>query len=248
MTTLKIYEGPSALDGGPIVALAQTETRNSKTGDMMQTYILRTDMDPITANRTGADESICGACSLKGTSHHGNHGGAKERTCYVTLMHGPLGKYKAMLRGRYDHCEDRVAFGRGRKIRIGTYGDGLSVPQYVWEELLREADTWTAYTHQWNFFPDVYMTSVENIEQAQKAWARGERTFRVVPSVEDITSNEVLCPASNEAGKRTNCASCGLCKGATSQAKSIAIPAHGAGSKHYATLRDQRGESEILVS
>lgn len=237
MSTFIIYEGPSALDGGPIVALAQTGSRNSKTGAMMQTYIMRSDVDPITANRTGADESICGACPLKGTSHHGDSGTAKERACYVTLAHGPLNKYKTMLRGRYDYCDDLVTLGRGRKIRIGTYGDGMAVPQTIWQELLTEAAGWTAYTHQWNFFPEIYMTSVENLEQAEKAWVRGERTFRVVSSVDDITSNEVLCPASEEAGKRTDCAKCGLCQGATAKAKSIAIPSHGTGKKHYEKVK-----------
>lgn len=237
MPTYKIYEGPSALDGGPIVALAQTKSRNVKTGDMMQTFILRTDMDPITANRTGADESICGACPLKGKTHQGEGGTAKERTCYVTLAHAPLAKFKTL--SKYQVCEDRVALGRGRKIRIGTYGDGMAVPHFVWEELLREAAGWTAYTHQWNFFPEVYMTSVENIEQAKKAWARGERTFRIVSSVEDITSNEVLCPASKEAGYRTDCAKCGLCKGTSSKAKSIAIPSHGTGRRNYEKVKSE---------
>lgn len=227
MKTYKIYEGPSALDAQPIVVLAQLKTRNTKTGDMMQTFILRADMDPFTANRTGADESICGACPLKGIPHTGNRGQAHKRGCYVNLLFGPLPKYKLYKAGGYPECKDLVALGRGQKIRIGTYGDGMAVPQKIWDELCREAEGWTAYTHQWNFRPDIYMTSVETLDQAEQAWARGERTFRVVNDVNEITGNEVLCPASAEAGKRTTCASCELCKGTASKGKSVAIPAHG---------------------
>ena len=35
-----LYEGPSALDGAPIVVIATMETSNAKTGAMVQTWIL----------------------------------------------------------------------------------------------------------------------------------------------------------------------------------------------------------------
>jgi len=72
------------------------------------------------------------------------------------------------------------------------------------------------------------MQSADTYAQAQAAWAQGQRTFRVVQGVDDIDlENEVLCPASKEAGKRTTCAACKLCGGtSTRSAKSIAIPMH----------------------
>jgi RecJ-like exonuclease len=50
----------------------------------------------------------------------------------------------------------------------------------------------------------------------------------VVQGVDEIDkANEVLCPASKEAGKRTTCAACKLCGGtSTASPKSIAIPMH----------------------
>ena len=60
-----IYHGPSAIDGGPIVVIATGLTvgsANSKTGAMIQTHIMRADVDPLTALRTGADVSVCGGC------------------------------------------------------------------------------------------------------------------------------------------------------------------------------------------
>jgi len=40
-----IYRGPSVLDGAPIVVVATYSKRNKKTGTMVQTYIIRDDMD-----------------------------------------------------------------------------------------------------------------------------------------------------------------------------------------------------------
>jgi hypothetical protein len=79
------------------------------------------------------------------------------------------------------------------------------------------------------------MLSADSLADAQEAWANGRRTFRVVASVSDIVrGKEILCPASKEAGKRTTCAQCKLCAGASIAAKSIAIPAHGAGATYAA--------------
>ena len=69
MKNLIIYEGPSAIDGAPIVAILTglaNASRNTGTGDMLQLYILRADMMPEAARHTGADASICGTCSMRG--------------------------------------------------------------------------------------------------------------------------------------------------------------------------------------
>ena len=50
--TVCIYDGPSLGDGGHIVVLLSgltTPSNNTKTGDMVQTYILRADMAPDVA-------------------------------------------------------------------------------------------------------------------------------------------------------------------------------------------------------
>jgi hypothetical protein len=71
------------------------------------------------------------------------------------------------------------------------------------------------------------MRSIDSLEEAYEAWANGQRTFRVVKSVNEIVKGkEILCPASKEAGRRVQCADCRLCSGSRVQAKSIAIPVH----------------------
>lgn len=238
--TAIIYRGPSLIDGAEIVVLAQRGSRNSKTGNMLQTFILRADMDPVTANRCGADFSICGTCPHRGQAHDGDKGQAKGRTCYVTLIHAPLGKFKAFKRGAYPEISGHAAikaFGAGQMVRIGTYGDGAAVPSYVWDSLCEDAKGWTAYTHQTGCqtaatSAERYMTSAESLPDAQAAWLRGERTFRVISDVSELAKGrEILCPASEEMGKRTTCESCKLCAGASVKAKSVAIVAHGTAKK-----------------
>ena len=231
--TIILYRGPSLINGKPIVALAQSESTNSKTGNMVQTFILSDEMDPLTASRTGADESICGDCPHRGTANDNEKGQATNRTCYVTLAHAPLGKYKALKKGVYGNAvasrQEIVAFGAGKGVRLGTYGDPCAVPNSVWQSLTSRAEYQTAYTHgAVNPWPQGIMTSADSASQAQAAWDKGERTFRVVASVADIIKGkEVLCPASEEAGRKATCATCKLCGGASIKAKSVAIPAHG---------------------
>jgi hypothetical protein len=62
---------------------------------MIQTYIMRSDVPPIDAVKSGEDASICGGCVHRGD------GTGKGRSCYVTLMHGPRGVYAAYKRGSY---------------------------------------------------------------------------------------------------------------------------------------------------
>ena len=232
MSGAVIYKGPSNFDAKPIVVIAVWSSKNSKTGDMLQTYILRSDIDPRDANKYGEDESICGQCQHRGTpTLDPTKALAEERTCYVTMGQGPLIVFNEFIAGKYPVASPR-AVGAGRRVRIGTYGDGAAAPDYVWSELLSEAEGHTAYSHNGGD-PQRYMVSADTLAQAQGAWANGYRTFRVVRDVSEIRKNEVLCPASKEAGHKTTCAACLLCGGASVKAKSIAIPVHGSGAVHF---------------
>src|SRR3546814_9892527 len=112
---------------------------------MVQTYIIRTDVDPVTAVREGADASICGDCPHRGD------GTGKGRSCYVTLIHGPSTVYKAYKRGVYPKVDAfaAAALFAGRMIRLGTYGDPAAAPRSLWTVALSQAAGWTGYTHQW---------------------------------------------------------------------------------------------------
>ena len=232
-----IYEGPSALDGAPIVVIVLAgRSTNSKTGEMVQTYILRSDMSPIDAVARGADVSICGDCPHRGTVVELPDGTTKnmDRTCYVNLGHGPRAVYDAYLRGVYP----RVTVGEaaravaGRLVRIGTYGDPTAIDVSIWARLVANAKGHTGYTHQWRARPEfrgIVMASADNETDATDAHAAGWRTFRVaMPGAAERLANEAICPASAEAGKKLQCADCLACSGASGGRRgSIVIQAHG---------------------
>ncbi len=221
-----IYNGPSLLDGKPIVVIATYSNRNKKTGHVVQTYILRSDLNPLEASKTGEDFSICGNCTMRGeVTTDPQRKQAKGRRCYVNLGQGVLIVYKSYLRGVYKEGAARD-MGRGRFVRVGTYGDPAAVPSHVWDELLAEADTWTAYSHQSGWRPDIAMQSADSHADAIAHWKAGRRTFRVIADLDHLDkTKEALCPASKEAGRRVQCTACKLCKG-SSLAKSIAIVEH----------------------
>jgi len=222
-----IYKGPSLIDQKPIVVIATYSNRNKKTGHVVQTYILcDEDKNPLEASKTGADYSICGDCPMRGEiTNDPDRKQAKNRKCYVNLGQGVLIVWKAYKRGVYQ-TGDAVEMGYGRFIRIGTYGDPAAVPSHIWDDLLSKCDTWTAYTHQKPWRPDIAMQSADSYLEAVEHWKNKRRTFRVIKSVLDIDKkNEVLCPASKEMKRRVQCTACKLCKG-SSLAKSIAIVEH----------------------
>ena len=225
-----IYNGPSLLDGKPIVVIATFSNRNKKTGAVVQTYILCRDINPLEASKTGADFTICGNCIMRGeVTTDPVRKQAKKRKCYVNLGQGVLIVWKAFQRGVYqiaDNVADRNTIGRGRFVRVGTYGDPAAVPEHVWTDLLAEATTFTAYSHQSGWRPDIAMQSADNRAQAIAHWKAGRRTFRVIADLGELDkANEALCPASKEAGRRVQCTACKLCKG-SSKGKSIAIVEH----------------------
>jgi len=239
------YRGPSQLDGKPIVGIVtglNRPTKNPKTGPMLQTWILRSHVNPSRAVETGGDRSICGSCALRGGYYNG---GYVKRSCYVQVGRAPLAIYRSFKRGNYP---DLQLFMLGDKaIRLGAYGDPAAIPTYVWQMLLTNARTWTGYTHAWRTcdqsLSSIIMASVDSEDERVVADALGWRTFRVIPfasSAYDFTS-EVVCPASAEAGHLTTCARCRLCKGKRNPAKSVVIAAHGSGASSFVALSSLRG-------
>lgn len=234
-----IYSGPSLIDGAPIVCVAIVTSGNSKTGNMIQTHILRADVSPLEASKTGQDFSICGNCKHRGTpTTDSTRKQAQGRTCYVNLGQGPTQVFKAYSAGKYSTAtpEQVQAIGAGRMVRLGTYGDPAAVPATIWDQLLKQAAGHTGYTHQHDKAPDYsrMMHSADTKAEALQAHRAGRRTFRVIP-VQEYTAQgnaallktEIMCPASKEAGQRVTCDQCKLCSGSAINAKSIAIVAHG---------------------
>lgn len=246
-----LYRGPSLLDQAPIVVIGLPGSDNIKTGNMAQTYIIREDMHPMDANRTGEDYSICGNCPHRGTPNPNKASGtADNRSCYVALFQGPSKVYKAFQEGKYTDITSSPElikqWGQGKNIRLGTYGDPAAVPHLLWNNLLQGANSWTGYSHQMKapgaaYNPRFMMASADSQAQAQEFHAQGYRTFRVIPlqawqetGKGSLLQNEVLCPASAESNAQgVTRERCKLCQGSSIQGKSIAIVAHGIGRKHH---------------
>lgn len=222
------YRGPSLLTGEPIVGVLTGLTgssANAKTGPMAQAWILRVDRAPMDAVRDGSDEAICGRCALRGD-------GATGRACYVTPWLGPHAVWKALGSYLEPTWSDLQALVEGRSVRLGAYGDPAAIPFDVWRTLLATAGGWVGYTHQWRDcdprLKDLVMASVDSLRELHEAGLRGWRTFRVRrPNEPLVAGAEFICPASDEAGHRTTCQRCQLCRGTSSPARSVAIVAHG---------------------
>jgi hypothetical protein len=230
---LVFYSGPSLLTGDPIVAIAGQTTSNRKTGPCVQVWILRADVSPIDAVKSGGDSAICGTC------RHRGHDGGQERSCYVTFFREPHNIWRSLpSTGRDVSVEKLANLLSGKHVRLGAYGDPAALPFEIWEGILRKASGWTAYTHQWRTcderFRSIAMASVDSPEEKEEASRQGWRTFRVRRPDQPVMDTETTCPASIEGGHRKQCATCGLCCGAARPAKSIAILAHGSGARHFA--------------
>jgi hypothetical protein len=228
-----LWEGPSALDGNQIAVIAtgiRKASANPKTGPMVQVWILRADVRPDRAVKSGADASVCGGCKFRPA----NGGG-----CYVKTFQAPLSVWKSYRAGQYPAADGSELV--GKRVRLGAYGDPGAVPASVWTRALEGVTGWTGYTHQWRHRPDLKalcMASVDDAAEAAEASALGWRYFRVRALGEAIVlAKEIEC-VNTSSGK--SCYDCGLCKGATLGAKSIYIDAHGAGAKRI------RGSLNVL--
>ena len=227
-----LYRGFSPIDGAPIVLIATgltAKSANSKTGDEIQTWILREDVNPVHALNEGLDESICGDCP---------HRKINQGSCYVNVGQAPNAVWKCHKTGKgyQDASEsaDWSAFFSGRVVRFGSYGDPAMVPVNVWRKILSSGVTnHTGYTHQWGqeFAQDLkglVQASVDSFAQFIDADSKGWKCF-IVKRVEDVIENAAHCAASKEKGQKTTCAACHLCDGSSTH---VVINAHGKGAKH----------------
>jgi hypothetical protein len=237
------YRGPSLLTGDQIIGVAtglEGDSHNAKTGPMVQAWILRPDLAPMDAVRENVDDAICGTCALRGRGGH-------DRKCYVTPWLGPSQVWKRFVAGEYIDASwrDLHALVEARHLRLGAYGDPGAIPFEVWRALLVKTAGWVGYTHAWRVcdprLKTIVMASVDTENEVHLAHLAGWRTFRVRLSEDPLIAVglyrpykgaprsplEFVCPASDEAGHRTTCQACQLCRGTSSPARSVAILAHG---------------------
>jgi hypothetical protein len=260
-----LYRGPSAIDGAPIVVIltgytaarkASRKTRktgaNSKTGAMLQMYILRSDVLPLVAIANGLDSSICGGCVHRGRLDK-TTGRYRGRTCYVEVGKGATNVYRTYHRGRYVDAtkygpeqlagivtELDVTYG----VRFGAYGDPAAIPAVMGiVPTLRSAAAFTTgYTHQWRasfaaHLRGLIMASCDTTEDRTRATSAGWATFTVhAMSADPFAAGEMPCPASKEMGHSVTCSECKGCDG--TPGNDYAIIAHGFAGSRYTGRRE----------
>lgn len=237
-TSAVLWEGPSAIDEGPIVAIVTGlvgPSSNSKTGPMATVWYLRRDQSPTTAIESGADSSICGDCAFRGNS--------RERLCYVAPM-APAAIWESYRAGKYLKAPGALSQAQW-PTRLGGYGDPTCVPFGVHERLLHGVRQWTGYTSMWTScdqrWRDRLMASAKTPAEALSARSWGWRTYRVSLDDEELLPGEIFCPYKRHDPLSPQCVDCGLCNGVDDGDKraSIVNRAHGGAqqARKYAAWR-----------
>lgn len=119
------------------------------------------------------------------------------------------------------HTIELLNMAKNRYIRFGTYGEPTMHPLELVSSMVEVSKSWTGYTHQYMRKPQYnkfFMASTHNQLQANNTKNKfGFRSFIAVKSIGE--SIGVICPASKEAGYKSNCSSCGLCSGIIGKGK-----------------------------
>lgn len=226
-----IYLGPSMLDGAPIVVLASVGSSNVKTGSMVQTWIMRADVNPSETSAQGLDSSVCGNCPRR----HSLGG-----DCYVQIVHAPRSVWASWDRAGqpgenwadHDQIVRLTSDARQYGLRLGSYGDPAAVPHHVWRDLIAALAprSVVGYTHQWGkqSYHDVshndgvfhyqwlrvnVMASCDSVAEAATARSLGWRTFTAIPHGTPTPERSIQCPATRDRNPLT-CNTCGICDGA----------------------------------
>jgi len=207
---------------GKLAMVVTPKTTNRKTGDMAQGWIIRNDMLPTEACKTGADSAICGNCPHKGKS------------CYVNVCQAPQVVYKSFKKGNYNGNMPDIS---DKPVRLGAYGDPAFIPYEKWLEVIRAGNGGnTGYTHQWrtcdNRFKNIVMASCDSEKDRLDAKRKGYRTFRVRREGEPLMKGEINCPADSIG---IQCAKCLKCGGLFSKANKhdISIVVHGSRKNNF---------------
>jgi hypothetical protein len=206
---------------------------------IVQTYSFSHEQFEIAKGKTNmkeffsADGSVCMDCPFAVSN------GAKLSACYTHKLMQYSG-FLSMLRGihktylNWDSIPELneeiftklVDVCANKYVRFGTYGEPSLIPVDLVKSIVEVSKSHTGYTHQWAKkpeFAEYFMASVHNAFGENIARKMGYRSFVATKeSYKEFTQ----CPASNEAGFKSNCSKCGLCSGNRKGSKSIVILEH----------------------
>jgi len=214
------------LEDNNVFVIRKGKTSNKKISDgneLVQTYTFSKDQWLLASTSSGfgmkkffkLDSSNCMDCPYSGNQGEGG--------CYTHKFNQYVG-FLSMLRSikAFDLTPldaekflDAVSMCKDSYVRFGTYGEPSLLNFSLVKNMAHVSKSWTGYTHQWNKvwalpYSKYFMASTHNKEETYKAKQKNYRSF-----IASTTGTEeaVTCPASAEAGFKSNCASCGLCSG-----------------------------------
>jgi hypothetical protein len=220
LSGLILYEGPSLIDGKPIVAIItniKRKSKNLKTGKSAQVFILRSDIHPCIAFKTGEDYSVCFNCKHR-----------IWKTCYVDVSRSVTQVYLAYKRGSYPYADlDNIKMLENKVVRLGSYGDPSVISTQIWDIVASVTKRCLGYTHNWKNcnkeLKNYCMASVDSIKEYRQAKLLGWRTFRIRYN-NIILENEKMCMG----GKRgVTCSKCLSCCGIFKNGADRTVLAHG---------------------
>lgn len=229
-----IYEGKSTTSGKDIVVLTTGNSKNRKTGNMLQVFFLLKDVDPNLAFKAARGQEKSDAQTVCGGCPH-----LYDGTCYVLFHQAPLSTWRRYKRGGHNGETPNPSL----PVRLGAAGNPNSAPYNVSFNLVKDAPSHTGYVHQWltcdQRFSKITMASCDSKAEAKAAQEMGWRTFRVAEVGDtELLPGEIICPATQKKwdGKpKTDCAKCGLCSGTEGRGKcSIVVEAHGKAKNNFA--------------
>lgn len=215
------------LDGDNIFVVRKGSTSNKKITDgshLVQTYTFSVDQWKLATTSKGfgmkkffeLDGANCRDCPFSGNSGNGG--------CYTHKFNQYVG-FLSMLRSidktdltpltvaKQSECQEMA---RNTYVRFGTYGEPSLLPIKLVRKMAAVASSYTGYTHQWNNdwakeYAKYFMASTHGKLSTKLAKSKGFRSFIAIDGQNEVDA--VQCPASKEAGFKSNCASCGLCSG-----------------------------------
>ena len=228
-----LQHGLSPIDRKPFVVIMTMKSSNRKTGNMIQVWIMRDDVNPVEAVAEGDDFSVCGRCPHRGVYSHEQQKHV-NRSCYVNVGQAPLTVWKTYKAGGYGQLSDlNAADIQGREIRWGAYGDPALISPTLFNTINEHASAHTGYTHQWRepwaqWCKGIFQASCDGLQDYLNASAHGWKTFAVIPKKDAVAYSGKLCPTEVPNSQAT-CATCKLCDGAKTD---IYIRAHGRGASY----------------
>lgn len=213
-------------DGSNVFVARKGKTTNNKISDgtaLVQTYTFSYEQWHLATTSKGfgikaffaLDKSNCLDCPF--SLGNGNGGCYTHKFQQYTGFLSLLRSIKSEDLSPFNDLKFKqlLKMSTGSYVRFGTYGEPSLIAPNVIAAIVAVAKTWTGYTHQWQKpwakeHGKYFMASVHNQAEANEAQDKAYRSFI---ASQDNSENAVSCPASKEAGYKSNCAKCALCSG-----------------------------------